>query len=146
MAGVGTATAQIATRAPGAAAVPAPRTERAPLVLVSNRGGLEYRWDASGELVAAPGSGGGGTGPSALTRLIPRSVWISCAMSAADLAVARAAPGAGAARQQRARLLVPPPEEYQRYYGVFCNRFLWFLQHEMWDVLDPSDLAEALAD
>jgi trehalose 6-phosphate synthase len=115
-------------------------------VLVSNRGELEYRWDASGEPVAARGSGGVVTALSALTRLIPRSVWISCAMSEADRAAARAAPDAGAAGRQRARLLVPPPEEYRRYYGVFCNRFLWFLQHQMWDVLDPTGLAEALAD
>ncbi len=115
--------------------------QRNPLVLVSNRGPVTYH--AGGEVQR--GSGGLVT---ALTGLASHRevVWIASAMNEHDAAVSRAhggaafpvhAPGGG---EYEVRLVVSDPEAYDRFYNVFANPMLWFIQHYLWDLSNAPDI------
>ena len=112
------------------------------IILASNRGPLEYHFDESGRLEAEGGNGGVAT---ALTSLVPLAdfVWIASAMTDGDRRMARA----GRHRVQvgdhscQQRFVALPRRAYRRYYGVFSNPVLWFLQHGLWDSLRRADLA-----
>jgi trehalose 6-phosphate synthase len=110
-------------------------------VLVSNRGPVTYH--AGGEVQR--GSGGLVT---ALTGLASHRevVWIASAMNEHDAAVSRAhggaafpvhAPGGG---EYEVRLVVSDPEAYDRFYNVFANPMLWFIQHYLWDLSNAPDI------
>jgi trehalose 6-phosphate synthase len=114
---------------------------RAPLVLVSNRGPVTFGPD--GEVQR--GSGGLVT---ALTGLASHrdAVWIASAMSEHD---AHASLGHGerafpivspAGGEYQVRLVVSSPEAYDRFYNVFANPMLWFIQHYLWDLSNAPDI------
>jgi trehalose 6-phosphate synthase len=112
------------------------------IILASNRGPLEYHFDESGRLEAEGGNGGVAT---ALTSLVPLAdfVWIASAMTDGDRRMARAGRhhvqvGDHSCQQ---RFVALPRRAYRRYYGVFSNPVLWFLQHGLWDGLRRADLA-----
>jgi trehalose 6-phosphate synthase len=118
--------------------VPAQRT---PLVLVSNRGPVTFQ--AGGEVQR--GSGGLVT---ALTGLASyrETVWIASAMNEHDAAVSREhggrafpvhSPGGG---EYEVRLVVSDPDAYDRFYNVFANPMLWFIQHYLWDLSNAPDI------
>ncbi len=113
----------------------------ASLVLVSNRGPVTY--DEHGE--AQRGSGGLVT---ALTGLAShREVrWIASAMTDSDARVAEEhgggpflvrAPGGG---EYNLRFVVSDPQAYDRFYNVFANPMLWFIQHYLWDLSNAPDI------
>ena len=113
----------------------------ASLVLVSNRGPVTY--DEHGD--AQRGSGGLVT---ALTGLAShREVrWIASAMTDSDARVAAEhgggpflvrAPGGG---EYNLRLVVSDPQAYDRFYNVFANPMLWFIQHYLWDLSNAPDI------
>jgi trehalose 6-phosphate synthase len=115
--------------------------QRAPLVLVSNRGPVTFH--AGGEVQR--GSGGLVT---ALTGLASHreAIWIASAMSEHDAEVSRAhdgrafpvsAPGGG---DYQVRLVVSDPDAYDRFYNVFANPMLWFIQHYLWDLSNAPDI------
>ena len=112
------------------------------IILASNRGPLEYHLDESGRLEASNGNGGVAT---ALTSLVPLGdfVWIASAMTDGDRAMTRK----GRFRAQigdhycQQRFVALPRRTYRRYYGIFSNPVLWFLQHSLWDSLQRRDLA-----
>jgi len=115
--------------------------QRAPLVLVSNRGPVTFH--AGGEVQR--GSGGLVT---ALTGLASHreAIWIASAMSEYDAEVSRAhdgrafpvsAPGGG---DYQVRLVVSDPDAYDRFYNVFANPMLWFIQHYLWDLSNAPDI------
>ncbi|HTU77450.1 MAG TPA: trehalose-6-phosphate synthase [Solirubrobacteraceae bacterium] len=115
--------------------------QRAPLVLVSNRGPVTF--EAHGEVQR--GSGGLVT---ALTGLASHraAIWIASAMNEHDVAVSREhggrafpvrAPGGG---EYQVRLVVSDPEAYDRFYNVFANPMLWFIQHYLWDLSNAPDI------
>jgi len=112
-----------------------------PLVLVSNRGPVTFDEDGG----AQRGSGGLVT---ALTGLAShREVrWIASAMSDGDAEVARThggrsfsvhMPGGG---EYHLRLVVSDPQAYDRFYNVFANPMLWFIQHYLWDLSNAPDI------
>jgi trehalose 6-phosphate synthase len=111
------------------------------IILASNRGPLEYHLDKSGRLEAEGGNGGVAT---ALTSLVPLAdfVWIASAMTEGDRRMARA----GRHRVEvgdhscQQRFVALPRRMYRRYYGVFSNPVLWFLQHGLWDSLRRANL------
>src|ERR1700677_1531577 len=119
-------------------AAPAPRT---PLVLVSNRGPVTFH--AGGEVQR--GSGGLVT---ALTGLASHreAIWIASAMSEHDAEVSRANAGRSfpvrspAGGEFQVRLVVSDPEAYDRFYNVFANPMLWFIQHYLWDLSNAPDI------
>jgi trehalose 6-phosphate synthase len=115
--------------------------DRAPLVLVSNRGPVTYQDDGS----VKRGTGGLVT---ALTGLASHrdAVWIASTMTDRDAEVAaehdgRAveveAPDGGA---YKVRLVQSDPEAYDRFYNIFANPMLWFVQHYLWDLSNAPDI------
>jgi len=114
---------------------------RIPLVLVSNRGPVTFH--AGGEVQR--GSGGLVT---ALTGLASHreAIWIASAMSEYDAAVSREHHGRSfpvrspAGGEFQVRLVVSDPEAYDRFYNVFANPMLWFIQHYLWDLSNAPDI------
>jgi trehalose 6-phosphate synthase len=119
-------------------------TSRRKLIVVSNRGSVSYSRDANGARIERRGKGGLVT---ALRPLVSRHdmTWIASAMSDEDRAVAAEAgaepieeTGREGARY-RLRLVAHEPDVFHRYYNVFANPTLWFLQHYLWNLVDePS--------
>jgi trehalose 6-phosphate synthase len=115
--------------------------QRSQLVLVSNRGPVTFGPD--GEVQR--GSGGLVT---ALTGLASHrdAVWIASAMSEDDVRVsrergARAFPvRSPAGGEYQVRLVVSSAEAYDRFYNVFANPMLWFIQHYLWDLSNAPDI------
>jgi len=116
--------------------------ETAPLVLVSNRGPVTFQDDGS----IRRGSGGLVT---ALTGLASHRevVWIASAMSDADAQRAREAGGRPftvevpeLGSEYFVRLVESDPDAYDRFYNVFANPMLWFIQHYLWDLSNAPDV------
>jgi trehalose 6-phosphate synthase len=114
---------------------------RDPLVLVSNRGPVTF--GPAGEVQR--GSGGLVT---ALTGLASHreAVWIASAMSEHDVEVSREHGGRAfpvrspAGGEYQVRLVASDPEAYDRFYNVFANPMLWFIQHYLWDLSNAPDI------
>jgi trehalose 6-phosphate synthase len=111
-----------------------------PLVLVSNRGPVTFGPD--GEVKR--GTGGLVT---ALTGLASHreSTWVASAMSDEDVAKAEEqggrsfkvdSPGGGS---YDVRLVASDATAYERFYSVFSNPMLWFIQHYLWDLSNAPD-------
>ena len=112
----------------------------APFVLVSNRGPVTFEADGMRR-----GSGGLVT---ALTGLASHrhAVWIASAMNEYD---ARASDERGGkpftvqtpdGGEYQIRLVVSDPEAYDRFYNIFANPMLWFIQHYLWDLSNAPDI------
>jgi trehalose 6-phosphate synthase len=106
------------------------------LIVASNRGPVDYTPAPDGRFHAQRGSGGLVAALSPVSRFIPLT-WVASAMSEGDRRLAEEAAG---------RIRVPLPEQeiylrfvvvprsvYHRFYSVFCNPLLWFIQHYMWN-------------
>jgi trehalose 6-phosphate synthase len=114
---------------------------RAPSVLVSNRGPVTFEADGT----AVRGTGGLVT---ALTGLAShrQTVWVASAMSEGDVLVARQREGASfsvrapSGADFRVRLVESDPQAYDRFYNVFANPILWFIQHYLWDLSNAPDV------
>jgi trehalose 6-phosphate synthase len=111
-----------------------------PLILVSNRGPVRFE---DGE--RRRGTGGLVT---ALTGLASHrdALWIASALTEGDVEVSRAhggrpfvveAPDGG---RYRIRLVASEPEAYERFYSIFANPILWFIQHYLWDLSNAPDI------
>src|ERR1700726_3617877 len=115
--------------------------QRTPLVLVSNRGPVTFH--AGGEIQR--GSGGLVT---ALTGLAShrQALWIASAMNEFDAEVSHANQGRSfpvkspAGGEYQVRLVVSDPDAYDRFYNVFANPMLWFIQHYLWDLSNAPDI------
>jgi trehalose 6-phosphate synthase len=115
--------------------------QRAPLVLVSNRGPVTF--GPGGEVQR--GSGGLVT---ALTGLASHreAVWIASAMNEYDAEVSHGHDGQAfpvrspAGGDYQVRLVVSDPDAYDRFYNVFANPMLWFIQHYLWDLSNAPDI------
>jgi trehalose 6-phosphate synthase len=112
-------------------------TARRRLVIVSNRGPVLYE-RVGGRRSARRGGGGLVT---ALSGLIASHdvTWIAVALSDEDGVVANEHGDAAADETDRAgnpfrlRLVEIERADYDRYYNVFANPLLWFLQHGLWN-------------
>src|ERR1017187_8022893 len=115
--------------------------QRSPLVLVSNRGPVTFH--SGGEVQR--GSGGLVT---ALTGLASHreAIWIASAMNEHDAEVSRVNAGQSfpvrspAGGEFQVRLVVSDAEAYDRFYNVFANPMLWFIQHYLWDLSNAPDI------
>jgi trehalose 6-phosphate synthase len=112
-----------------------------PLVLVSNRGPVTFQDDGS----VKRGTGGLVT---ALTGLASHrdAVWIASALTEGDVARAEQAgdrpfrvqsPAGG---EYHVRLVASDADAYDRFYNVFANPMLWFIQHYLWDLSNAPDV------
>ncbi len=112
-----------------------------PLVLVSNRGPVTFEDDGSVR------RGGGGL-VTALSGLASHrdATWIASALSDGDRARSAQAgyrpflvrsPAGG---EYHVRLVDSDEEAYDRFYNVFANPMLWFIQHYLWDLSNAPDI------
>jgi len=110
--------------------------EQHPLIVASNRGPLEHHLSPEGQLQPRQGSGAIVT---ALNSLIQNFefTWVANAMGEGD----RRAQGevengnikSPLPKQKvSARYVLTPRRMYHKFYNIFCNPLLWFLQHSMW--------------
>jgi len=114
-----------------------------PFVLVSNRGPVTFSED--GEITR----GGGGL-VTALTGLVAhrKAVWIASAMSDGDIKRAREAGGHPFSVQSplggeyEVRLVESEAEAFDRFYNIFANPMLWFIQHYLWDISNAPDVRQ----
>jgi trehalose 6-phosphate synthase len=116
-------------------------SEQRPLVLVSNRGPVTFQEDGS----VKRGTGGLVT---ALTGLASHrdAVWIASALTDGDVEKAKEegdkpftvrSPAGG---EYQVRLVASDPEAYDRFYNIFANPMLWFIQHYLWDLSNAPDV------
>jgi trehalose 6-phosphate synthase len=115
--------------------------ERRRLVLVSNRGPVTFEADGSV-------SRGGGGLVTALTGLASHRevIWVASAMTEHDAAAAQShgqrpfevrSPTGGT---YLVRLVESDPDAYERFYNIFANPMLWFIQHYLWDLSNAPDI------
>ncbi len=121
-----------------------PEGSQDPLVLVSNRGPVQYsRLD--GQRTAQPGHGGLVTALAGLGGHLDDAVWVCAALSEEDVAVAREHGGRsfeeeGVGPGLRLRLVELDPEAQHKFYAVISNPLLWFIQHHLWDLASSPDI------
>jgi trehalose 6-phosphate synthase len=112
-----------------------------PLVLVSNRGPVTFQDDGD----VKRGTGGLVT---ALTGLASHrdAVWIASALTDGDGQKAEESGGkpftvrSPAGGEYQVRLVVSDPQAYDRFYNIFANPMLWFIQHYLWDLSNAPDV------
>jgi len=115
----------------------------APLILVSNRGPVTYQDDGS----VKRGSGGLVT---ALTGLASHrdATWIASAMTDGDADAAKEADGQALGVEApdggtyQVRFVESDPDAYDRFYSIFANPMLWFIQHYLWDQSNAPDVRQ----
>ena len=111
------------------------------LILVSNRGPVTF--EPGGEVKR----GGGGL-VTALTGLASHrdAIWVASALTDEDASVAAEHDGrpfevtAPDGSEYRVKLVASDPEAYDRFYNVFANPMLWFIQHYLWDLSNAPDI------
>ncbi|MDO8184401.1 trehalose-6-phosphate synthase [Conexibacter sp. JD483] len=109
--------------------------------MVSNRGPVTFLDD--GEVKR----GGGGL-VTALTGLASHrdAIWIASAMTEQDIAVTEQHGGRPFTAElpdggsYRVRLVASDPDAFDRFYNVFANPMLWFIQHYLWDLSNAPDI------
>ena len=111
--------------------------EQRGLILASNRGPIEYHVNAEGKLQWRRGSGGVVTALSAISQYVDLT-WVASAMGEADRRAAERAQGGRfeaplQGHKLHLRFVVSAGNTYHKFYSVFCNPLLWFLQHCMWN-------------
>ncbi|HWI22092.1 MAG TPA: trehalose-6-phosphate synthase [Baekduia sp.] len=111
------------------------------LILVSNRGPVAFEEDGS----AHRGTGGLVT---ALTGLASHrhATWIASAMTPGDIAKAREQAGrpftaqSPAGGEYHVKLVESEQDAYDRFYSIFANPMLWFIQHYLWDLSNAPNM------
>ena len=105
------------------------------LILISNRGPIEYHLESDGSLKPYRGSGGVVTALSGLTSRV-NFTWIASAIGDGDRKIAQNQNSAIHSPLQdqnvSVRYIVSSRRTYHKYYNIICNPLLWFLQHYMW--------------
>lgn len=120
------------------------------LILVSNRGPVEYHVSGEGELQARRGSGGVVTALSTMTNFVDFT-WVASAMGEGDRRVVQES-SSGRVKSPLTgqslylRYVVTPRRVYHKFYNIFCNPILWFLQHYMWSSPYTPNIDEAVYD
>ncbi len=114
-----------------------PRVSRRPLLIVSNRGPVEYARSPEGERTSKRGGGGLVTALAGLAHSHPVT-WVASAITDEDAAVAEEGPCVEG--DLTVRMVVHYREEYDRYYNVFANPTLWFIHHYLWGLALAPDV------
>ena len=107
------------------------------LVIATNRGPVTFATTSDGSLRPRRGSGGLVTALGQVGRHVPLT-WVAAAMTEGDRRAAadpRLMRGVmGAEDQVRLRFAAVERSVYEQAYNVIANPFLWFLQHQMWNL------------
>jgi len=107
------------------------------LIIATNRGPVSFATASDGSLRPRRGSGGLVTALGHVGRHVPIT-WVAAAMSegdrraAADPKLLRGVAGEG--DSVRLRFATVERSVYEQAYNVIANPFLWFLQHQMWNL------------
>ena len=107
------------------------------LLIATNRGPVSFVAGGDGGLRARRGSGGLVTALGQVGRHVPLT-WVAAAMSegdrraAAEPSLMRDVPGLDP--NVRLRFASVERSVYEAAYNVVANPFLWFLQHQMWNL------------
>jgi trehalose 6-phosphate synthase len=115
--------------------------KRHPLVLVSKRGTVTFETDGS----ILRGTGGLVTALSGLASHRD-AVWIASTMTDGDELKAEEEAGRAfavrspAGGEYEVRLVHSDPDAYDRFYNIFANPMLWFIQHYLWDLSNAPDI------
>jgi trehalose 6-phosphate synthase len=119
--------------------------DSSPLIIVSNRGPLQFERDGEGERTLRRGGGGLVT---ALSGLVSHreALWIASAMTDEDVAVSEEEGGPVELSidgiDYRVLLVGSDAEAYDRFYNVIANPILWFIQHYLWDLSNAPDIRQ----
>ncbi|HUG48220.1 MAG TPA: trehalose-6-phosphate synthase [Candidatus Limnocylindria bacterium] len=118
------------------------------LIVVSNRGPLTFKHNRGGAWQAQRGSGGLVTALAEVGRLAPVT-WISGAMDAGDREVAALLRGRNGDERQALEQAIEqqmpgqdlrldirdlPADAWQAHYATVANPFLWFTQHQLYQL------------
>lgn len=107
------------------------------LIIATNRGPVSFAIGADGSLRPRRGSGGLVTALSQIGRHVPVT-WVAAAMSEGDRRAASdprlLREAAGGDDTVRLRFAAVDRSVYEAAYNVIANPFLWFLQHQMWNL------------
>src|SRR3954464_14761754 len=120
-----------------------------PLIIVSNRGPLQFEREHDRERTVRRGGGGLVT---ALSGLVSHrdALWIASAMTDEDVAVSEERGGPVELSidgiDYRVLLVGSDAEAYDRFYNVIANPILWFIQHYLWDLSNAPDIRREEAD
>ena len=119
------------------------------VLLASNRGPVSFSQDAGGGLTARRGGGGLVSGLSSVTG-DGDLLWICAALSDADRAAARRAPGGrldldGHDTPAGVRMLDIPPETFREAYNSVANSTLWFINHLLYDTPNAPQFGAGFA-
>jgi trehalose 6-phosphate synthase len=119
--------------------------DSSPLIIVSNRGPLQFERDENGERTLRRGGGGLVT---ALSGLVSHrdALWIASAMTDEDVAVSEEEGGPVELSidgiDYRVLLVGSDAEAYDRFYNIIANPILWFIQHYLWDLSNAPDIRQ----
>jgi trehalose 6-phosphate synthase len=119
--------------------------DSSPLIIVSNRGPLQFERGEDGERTVRRGGGGLVT---ALSGLVSHrdALWIASAMTEEDVAVSQEEGGPVDLSidgiDYRVLLVGSDPDAYDRFYNVIANPILWFIQHYLWDISNAPDIRQ----
>ena len=116
------------------------------LIVASNRGPVEFHLDPQGTLTSQRGGGGVVTALTAASRFVPLT-WVASAISEGDRKAAESAADGRIKLPDldiHARFVVVPRAVYQRFYYVFANPLLWFVQHYMWNTPRTPNIGRAV--
>ena len=107
------------------------------LILASNRGPVEHQVAPDGRTDARRGSGGVVTALSSLAQML-EFTWVASAIAEGDRKISEELRGSRIrsplpGHRIYLRFVVTPRRVYHKFYNVFCNPLLWFLQHYMWN-------------
>ena len=117
-----------------------------PLILVSNRGPVQFGRDDAGERTQQRGGGGLVTALSGLVRLLGEGVWIAAALTDEDVEVSREHGDKAFTitdqldREYLIRMLEIEPDVQHKFYSIIANPLLWFIQHYLWDLSNVPDI------
>jgi trehalose 6-phosphate synthase len=107
------------------------------VLVASNRGPVTFSRDDTGQLSVRRGGGGVVSGLSSVASH-QDLLWVCAALSDADRAAARAAPGGmlgldGTPGGSAVRMLDIPAAIFNRAYNTVANSVLWFVHHLLYD-------------
>ena len=119
------------------------------ILVASNRGPVSFTFGDDGQLSARRGGGGLVSGLSTVAGQ-GNLLWVCAAMSDADRAAARQAPGGmldldGTAGGSAVRMLDIPAGTFDRAYNTVANSVLWFIHHMLYDTPNQPEFGRAFS-
>jgi len=117
------------------------------VLIASNRGPVSFSMDPGGNLTARRGGGGLVAGLSSVAGA-DGVFWVCAALSDADRAAARAAPGGrlgvdGAPGGSAVHMLEIPAATFGQAYNQVANSTLWFIHHMLYDTPNQPEFGSA---